>query len=95
MRYRSAALSNFVRGSLRVSWIPTLALWLDTARLDSDFAMNNPTMLISSMGGSSVAVLKTPQTWHIAMPAEQPSTASGADVSRATDRFHLTLRADD
>ena len=37
-------------------------------------------MLISFMDGSSLAVPKTPQFWHIAMPVEEPSTASFAEV---------------
>jgi hypothetical protein len=45
------------------------------------------------MDGSSLAVPHmTPQTWHIAMPAEEPSTASTADGFDGRQECLLLLR---
>jgi hypothetical protein len=46
--------------------------------------MSRPIVLILSMGGSFLAVPHNTATWHIAMPAEEPSTASEADAQLRT-----------
>ncbi|MEO6012490.1 MAG: hypothetical protein ABIQ30_02755, partial [Devosia sp.] len=47
---------------------------------NTDFAMSRPIVLILSMGGSFLAPPQNTAMWHIAMPAEEPSTASIADI---------------